>query len=91
MKYTNFIAMLCGRTFLILCALIHLCSAQLYSNLPEVPEGYFRSPVDVKIYLSGTFGEPRSTHFHTGIDIKTQGVEGKKIYSVAEESVEQGI
>jgi len=84
LKYTNFIAMLCGRTFLILCALIHLCSAQLYSNLPEVPEGYFRSPVDIKIYLSGTFGEPRSTHFHTGIDIKTHGVEGKKIYSVAE-------
>ena len=49
-----------------------------------VPEGYFRPPVDVKMYLSGTFGEPRSTHFHTGIDIKTQGVEGKKIYAVAE-------
>jgi hypothetical protein len=59
-------------------------SQGLFATLPIVPEGYFRSPVDVKIYLSGTFGEPRSTHFHTGIDIKTQGVEGKSIYAVAE-------
>jgi hypothetical protein len=36
------------------------------------------------MYLSGTFGEPRSTHFHTGIDIKTEGVEGKSIYAVAD-------
>ncbi len=49
----------------------------------EVPTGYFRSPMDVNLYLSGTFGEPRTTHFHTGIDIKTQGVEGKNIYAVA--------
>lgn len=42
----------------------------------------FTSPVDIPIYLSGNFGEIRSTHFHAGIDIKTQGVIGKKIYSV---------
>jgi len=58
---------------------IHLLFCQ-----SDVPEGYFRSPLDVNIYLSGTFGEPRTTHFHTGIDIKTQGVEGKNIYAVAD-------
>lgn len=42
----------------------------------------FRSPVDFPIYLSGNFGEIRTGHFHAGIDIKTQGVIGKKIYSV---------
>lgn len=42
----------------------------------------FRSPVDIPIYLAGNFGEIRSTHFHAGIDIKTQGVVGKKIYAV---------
>lgn len=42
----------------------------------------FRSPVDIPIYLAGNFGEIRSTHFHAGIDIKTQGVIGKKIYAV---------
>ncbi|NOQ24406.1 MAG: peptidoglycan DD-metalloendopeptidase family protein [Bacteroidales bacterium] len=42
----------------------------------------FRSPVDIPIYLAGNFGEIRSSHFHAGIDIKTQGVIGKKIYAV---------
>lgn len=45
---------------------------------------YFTSPVDIPIFLSGTFGELRSNHFHSGIDIKTQGVEGKKILAVAD-------
>lgn len=43
---------------------------------------HFRSPVDFPIYLSGNFGEIRSTHFHAGIDIKTQGVIGKKVHAV---------
>ncbi len=51
---------------------------------PQVPQDYFRSPVDIPIILSGTFGEPRSTHFHSGLDIKTQGREGLKIYAVAD-------
>ena len=42
----------------------------------------FLSPVDFPIYLSGNFGEIRSAHFHSGIDIKTQGVSGKEIHAV---------
>ena len=41
----------------------------------------FHPPLNIPMYLSGNFGELRSTHFHTGIDIKTQQVTGKKIYS----------
>ena len=48
------------------------------------PANYFRPPLDIPMYLSGTFGELRSNHFHAGIDIKTQGVEGLKVYAVAE-------
>jgi hypothetical protein len=44
----------------------------------------FTSPVKIPIFLSGNFAELRSTHFHSGIDIKTQGVTGVPIYSVAE-------
>ena len=40
------------------------------------------SPVEIPILLSGTFGEFRKTHFHTGIDIKTQGKEGLKIRAI---------
>lgn len=50
----------------------------------DYPQDYFRSPLDIPLYLSGNFGELRSNHFHAGIDIKTQGVEGKKVYAVAD-------
>ena len=37
--------------------------------------------MDLPINLSGTFGELRSNHFHSGIDIKTNRMEGLNIYS----------
>ena len=43
----------------------------------------FVSPLDLPFSLSGTFGEPRNTHFHLGIDIKTQGKEGWEVKSIA--------
>ena len=41
-----------------------------------------RNPFDFPILLSGSFGELRSNHFHSGIDFKTQGAEGKAIHAV---------
>lgn len=35
-------------------------------------------------FLAGTVGEIRSSHFHTGIDVKTSGRVGLPIYAVAE-------
>ena len=40
------------------------------------------SPVHFDVLLSGNFGEPRPNHFHGGLDIKTQQMEGKAIYAV---------
>lgn len=40
------------------------------------------SPLDIELILAGNFGEMRSNHFHTGLDIKTQHVEGKNVFSV---------
>lgn len=51
---------------------------------PLLYDADFRSPVDIPIYLSGTFGELRTNHFHSGIDIKTRGKEGLPIYAIAE-------
>ena len=48
------------------------------------PIDYFQAPLDIPLILSGTFGELRSNHFHAGIDIKTQGASGHKVYSVAD-------
>ena len=50
----------------------------------EYPQDYFKNPLDITLVLSGTFGELRSSHFHAGLDIKTQQREGLKVYSAAE-------
>ena len=41
----------------------------------------FHSPIDAPFDLSGTFVEFRS-RFHTGIDFKSRGVQGQKIFSI---------
>lgn len=57
-----------------LCVCTANVSAQIEDSLPS-----FGPPLDIPLYLSGNFAELRRNHFHTGIDIKTQGVEGKNI------------
>jgi len=42
----------------------------------------FHPPLKIPMYLSGNFGEIRSDHFHSGIDIKTQGTTGHPVYAV---------
>lgn len=49
----------------------------------KLPENYFENPLEVPLILSGTFGELRSNHFHSGLDIKTQQREGLKVLSTA--------
>lgn len=49
----------------------------------------YDSPVNYKVTLAGNFGEPRPNHFHGGIDIKTDGVEGKPIFSIGDGYVSQ--
>ncbi len=41
-----------------------------------------RQPFNFPILLSGNFGELRNNHFHSGIDFKTQGTEGKPVHAV---------
>ena len=64
-----------------------LLSLLLLASLGLMAQGSFPKygkPVDIPIYLSATFGELRPNHLHAGLDIKTQGVEGKKIYAIAD-------
>jgi len=48
------------------------------------PKDYFISPMDVPLHMSGTFGELRNNHFHSGIDFKTQQKEGLNILAAAD-------
>ena len=61
-----------------------LVISSLISKAQQHPQDYFRSPLDIPLILSGTFGELRSNHFHAGIDIKTQGQSGLKVYAIAD-------
>ena len=63
--------------------LLFLVSCSLYSQ-SEYPQDYFRNPLDITLVLSGTFAELRSSHFHGGLDIKTQRKEGLKVYTAAQ-------
>ena len=50
----------------------------------DYPTNYFRSPLDIPLSVSGTFGELRSNHFHAGIDLKTNRRTGLPVYATAE-------
>lgn len=59
-----------------------LITSGIYSQAP-IADQYFSSPLDVPLELSGTFGELRSNHFHSGLDIKTQQREGLNVIASA--------
>jgi len=49
-----------------------------------LPSDYFRSPLDSVLLVTGTFGELRLNHFHSGVDFRTQEKEGRAVYAAAD-------
>lgn len=47
-------------------------------------ESYTYPLEDVARLYSGNFGELRTDHFHSGVDIKTDGVEGKRVVAASD-------
>lgn len=41
-------------------------------------------PMDIPLQLSGNFMEPRNDHFHSGLDMRTEGREGIPVKAVAD-------
>ena len=50
----------------------------------DYPQDYFRNPLDIPIFLAGNFGECRPGHFHSGLDIKTNGEENQAVHAAAD-------
>ena len=67
------------RLGIVLAFVLLTVAAKAQETFPQYP-----SPVDIPVYLSATFAELRTNSFHAGVDIKTQGVEGKNVYAVAD-------
>ncbi len=53
----------------------------------QYPKDAFRSPLEIPLILAGTFGELRSNHFHSGIDIKTQQRQGLPVVAIGDGTV----
>ena len=49
-----------------------------------IDPNYFSNPLDIPMVLSGSFGELRNNHFHSGLDIKTQQRSGVPVYAPAD-------
>ncbi len=64
------------------CIFFILFSLTLSAQTPY-PQDYFRSPMDIPIHPSGTFGELRTNHFHAGLDFRTNQKEGLPVFAAA--------
>jgi murein DD-endopeptidase MepM/ murein hydrolase activator NlpD len=65
--------------------IIYLLSLLFLNTQGDVPKdrSIFISPVKIPLAFSANFGELRADHFHSGLDIKTQGVTGKEVVAAA--------
>jgi hypothetical protein len=50
----------------------------------QYPKDYFRSPLNIPLQLTGNFGELRSSHYHAGLDCRTNQVIGLPVYACAD-------
>lgn len=65
-----------------LIVVVCLLTFQQYYTQVAYDKTDFVAPMHIPLILSGNFAELRSNHFHTGLDIKTKGSEGYRIYAV---------
>jgi hypothetical protein len=72
-------------TMIKICGII-LSSILFVSALNDVDKerSQFIPPMKIPLSLSANFGELRIDHFHSGLDLKTQGVTGKEVLATAQ-------
>ncbi|HNW68886.1 MAG TPA: M23 family metallopeptidase [Bacteroidales bacterium] len=68
---------------LLMLLMLFVCKTFTYAQ-KVLPENYFRSPLDINLVVTGTFGELRPDHFHSGIDFATQNKLNANVYCVAD-------
>jgi len=66
--------------------LISLLGILLLGSFSDIEKGYYLFPVKPghRNFLAGNMSEIRPNHFHSGLDIKTEGREGLPIYAAAD-------
>ncbi len=61
-----------------------LIVVSVHANAQHYPQHYFSAPLDTPLVLIGTFGEIRTDHFHSGIDLSTELRDGKWVRAAAD-------
>lgn len=69
------------RVVLSILVLIICCFYELNAQNTSVNDS-FTSPLKPPFFFSGDFGELRPSHFHSGLDYRTQGKTGLPVYAV---------
>ena len=69
--------------FIILGMLFRQTFAQEALN-KNASDSLYSAPLNIPLLLAGNFGELRSDHFHSGLDIKTKHQQGLKVFSIAD-------
>ena len=72
----------CYRKIYLPITLILLAVSTLASEKEKVVT--YRNPLDLALSLSGSYGELRATHFHSGVDFRIGGVSGARLYAAAD-------
>lgn len=62
--------------------LLVVCSGEVVSQ--NYPQNFFRPPLNIPLSLTGNFGELRASHFHAGLDFRTQKTSGLPVLAAAE-------
>ena len=65
---------------------IFLLSIIIYPSFSQIERGYYLFPIKPgeRNFLAGNMSELRPNHFHTGLDIKTEGREGLPVHAAAD-------
>lgn len=79
--FASFLLLMYRFCFFCIYLTFSLLSVQGQSNVASMK---LQPPLAIPLYLSGTFAELRSDHFHSGVDFRTQGVEGQKVLAIAD-------
>ncbi|MCH8903193.1 MAG: M23 family metallopeptidase, partial [Bacteroidetes bacterium] len=69
---------------LLILAILFLSLTIFKGNPSKVKEQNFISPLTIPMQLSGSFGELRGNHFHSGIDLRTQERTGFPVIAIGD-------
>jgi hypothetical protein len=70
------------KLIVLLSACLFLVTAKTWSQNDSKNTTNYASPLDIPLILASNFGELRPNHFHMGVDFKTDGQIGQKLYSI---------